>query len=780
MIRRALLGGAAGMILALPFSVQAEEPYEPRVQPTLAVTRTSGPIQIDGNLEDEGWKNAAIADRFIETSPGDLVKPPVRSEAWVTYDQHNLYVALIAYDNPDEVRVSVRDRDNIYRDDYFGIMLDTYGESSWGYELFVNALGIQGDLRMEGSGGEDGSFDLIWESKGRVTETGYQVEIAIPFASLRFPNREEQTWRFNVWRDRQRDVRNRYSWSAISRDDPCFMCQWGYLKGITGVQPGKNLDVIASVIGTQAGELADSDDPRSSFENDDPKGKASLNMRYAVTSNSSAELAVNPDFSQVESDAGRIDVNNTFALFFPERRPFFQEGSDLFNTWIDAVYTRSINNPDVAAKLLGEFGNTSVVYLFGHDDASPLIVPFEERSEFLLMDDSYSNVVRTRTNLRDGSRVGLLLTDRRMSGDNGSGTVVSADALFRFWQNYRLELQVAASRTEEPNDTTLSEDFNSEMLGDTDNTAAFDGENFWGSGIYASIERSARHFEFDFDYWGLTPTFRTDNGFTTRNDYHQTSWYMNYAAQPNREFLKKIQPSVRIGRIWNQTGTFKDEWLRPQVWAEFKGQTEISLEGLISRERFAGVVFDDIRTLNLWSMTRPSEMFSIEASAGLGKQIFRDFDEPEMGDVQDYGIEAEFKPLSRLFIEPEWNYSKMESRETGETLFEGYILRTRVTYNFSREWYLRLVTQYNDFSERFDFEPLLTYKLNPFTVFYIGAGNRYNYYDEIAQEKHGSERGRKGGTGLSGAAAKRAAENGSEWKLAERQIFAKVQYLYRF
>ncbi|NNE10018.1 MAG: hypothetical protein HKN20_15765, partial [Gemmatimonadetes bacterium] len=135
-----------------------------------------------------------------------------------------------------------------------------------------------------------------------------------------------------------------------------------------------------------------------------------------------------------------------------------------------------------------------------------------------------------------------------------------------------------------------------------------------------------------------------------------------------------------------------------------------------------------------------------------------------------------------LFIEPiEWEYSKMESRATGDKLFEGYIVRTRITYNFSREWFLRLVTQYNDFRERFDFEPLLTYKLNPFTVFYVGAGNRFNYYDEIAADKRAGERGRDGdGSGLSDAAAKRAAENGSEWKLAERQVFAKVQYLYRF
>jgi len=323
--------------------------FQPRFKPTLNVPRIDETIKIDGILDDTGWLKATREDRFTEVSPGDQVEPPVGSEVWIAYNETHLYVALIAYDNPDEVRVSMRERDEIGLDDYFGIMLDTYGDANWGYELFVNPLGIQMDLRMVSSGNEDMSFDIVWESEGKLTKDGYQVEIAIPFSSLRFPDKKVQTWKANFWRDHQRDVRRRYAWSARDRDNPCFMCQWGSLTGIEDIKPGKNLEIMPNIIGYQSGAINDNSDPKSGFNNEDIDGEASFNVRYGLSSNSSLEVAYNPDFSQIESDADQVDVNTTFALYYSEGRPFFQEGSDLFNTWIDGIYTRSINDPEVAA-----------------------------------------------------------------------------------------------------------------------------------------------------------------------------------------------------------------------------------------------------------------------------------------------------------------------------------------------------------------------------------------------------------------------------------------------
>ncbi len=237
--------------------------FAPNIMPSLQVTRLQGTIAIDGDLSDTGWQNAAVAGNFAEFQPGDANQPAVQSKALITYDDNHLYVALIAYDDPQQIRVSMRERDNIFRDDFIGLMLDTYGDQGWGYEIFVNPLGLQGDLRMLASGEEDESFDIVFESKGKVTDSGYQVELSIPFSSLRFPNKPEQTWRANFWRDRQREVHYKYTWGALDRDNPCFICQWGSLTGIRGIKPSSNIEILPTVVGYKSGYLVNDDYPDS-------------------------------------------------------------------------------------------------------------------------------------------------------------------------------------------------------------------------------------------------------------------------------------------------------------------------------------------------------------------------------------------------------------------------------------------------------------------------------------------------------------------------------------
>lgn len=751
-------------IAALVISGTEAGAVEPKFHPDLHITKMTGSIRIDGELDDPGWQNATAADGFVETDPGDQIEPPVQSRVWITYDDANLYVALIAEDDPSTIRVSLRERDDIWSDDYFGILLDTYGTLQWGYEIFVNPLGIQGDLRVNSDGSEDMGFDLIWDSKGKVTETGYQVELAIPFSSLRFENRPEQRWRVNFWRDHQRDVRRRYTWAAQDRDDPCWMCQWGYLSGIREIQPSADIELIASALGYQSGALL-SHDPTAPFENDRLDGAASLSARYGITSSISAEATINPDFSQIESDAAQIDVNDTFALFYPERRPFFQEGSDLYATWIDAIYPRSINNPSVAAKLTGQVGRTALLYLVGRDDDSPLVIPLSERSVLVPLGASVSNLARVRHSFHRDSWIGGLVTDRRVNA-SGSGTVLSADANVRFLRNYNLELQYAASHTEEPDAPELIPSYQTDLDGDGapdrfdgKHTVALDGESFWGDAFYGSIERGGRNWNSDFDYWSYSPTFRTDNGFTTQNDYRQLVWWNGFSFQPNKRALLKWEPSLSIGRIFDHDNHFEDEWIRPNLWLQFPYQTSLFTEYLISAERF-GVdreVIHGIRIFSTGVETRVGETLSAGFDLRMGKGIYRDPNAPELADQASLSARCTFKPTQRLRIEPRWDYSRMKSRFDDRTLFEGYIVRTRSIYNFTREWSCRLVLQYNQFSDRFDVEPLVTYRVNPFTVFFLGATSQYQYF--------------------SADPAQSVPE--SDWRQSQRQVFAKVQYLFR-
>jgi hypothetical protein len=750
--------GAGIWVLAASASpVRAE--FIPQFQPTLRITRTAGAIKVDGDLDDPGWKDAVAAENFTEFNPGDQVEPPVQSRVLVTYDDINFYVALIAEDDPTAVRVSLRDRDRIFTDDYFGVMIDTYGEQAWAYELFVNPYGIQGDLRMLTSGEEEIGFDIVWESAGEVTESGYQVEIAIPFASLRFPKRPEQRWRINFWRDRQRDVRGQYSWAAMDRDNPCFMCQWGTLTGIRDIRPGKNIEIIATAVGSQAGALEDGDDPGSPFDNHSVDGDASLNLRYGLSSNASTEITLNPDFSQVESDVGQIDVNSTFALFYPEKRPFFQEGSDQYSTWISAIYTRSLNDPSVAAKLSGQYGKANLTYTFGRDEHSPLILPFEEQSEFVALGKSVSNIARARYSIKDDTYVGALVTDRRVD-DGGAGTVAGGDANARFLENYVLEFQALASHTEEPEGVAVS------LAGDPDSidtfdagrhTADLDGEAFWGYAQYASLERSARTWNFDLDYWAYSPTFRTDNGFTTSNDARKAIAWSGLTFRPNGKVLVRWDPSASAGRVWNWEGRFKDEWIQPQLNFGFKGQTDFQVQGTLSNERFGNRQHDGIRRLEVVL----ESTLSAYATAGIwtrfGRGVYRSFSDPQLGNEFFLSLWGQLKPHQRLVVEPSWDYAQMRSRVDDSLLFKTYILRTRFGLNLTRKWYLRLIVQYKDGTRRLDLEPLLTYRLNPFSVFYVGVNGKYRRFDVAP---------------ASGPVEK-------DWELASRQFFVKFQYLFR-
>jgi len=465
--------------------------FTPNVRPALVVHAASGKIVIDGDLSDGGWKGAASAGGFTEISPGDQVKPQVDTKVLITYDHDRLYVAFIAEDEPSSIRASFRARDDIFSDDFVGLILDTYDNAAWAYEIFVNPLGVQGDLRWTPQG-EDTGFDVVFDAEAKITADGYQVEMAIPFKSLRFPDEEEQDWRVSFFRVRPRDSRRQYSWATVSRDDPCFLCQLGYLKGIHGVRPGSSLEFIPTLVGSQSGELKDFTDPGSGFHNNKPDAEPSFSLRYGFTSSVSTELAVNPDFSQVESDVAQIDVNTTFALYFPERRPFFQEGSDLFRTWWNVVYTRTINDPSIALKTTGRTSRTSFVALAARDEHTPLVLPFEEQSIVVETGKSYAGIMRGRRTIKEDSYVGAIATGRWYEGGGFNG-VMGADGLARFRKNYILKSQILWSKTTEPDKPALTEGAGLVKFDSGKHTVALDGESLEGYGIYAGFARSARH-----------------------------------------------------------------------------------------------------------------------------------------------------------------------------------------------------------------------------------------------------------------------------------------------
>lgn len=466
------------LLLAVPPAI-AQPEFTPVFHPEMKVTKSAGEIKIDAFLEDTGWEGAAIADHFHEVEPGDNFRPPVETTVFVTYSEDYLYLSAICYDNPSEIRATLSPRDRMGGDN-IGFFIDTYGDATWAYTINVNPFGVQADGLWSDGFGEDSMFDLVFESAGRITDSGYQVELAIPFSSLRFPNTEEQTWRIQFWRHHYRDTHYSITWAAHDRNESNWVRNWGTLIGIKNVSPGKGIEIIPAWTGSMAGALEVDSDGKLDFKDDDPHGELSLSGKYAVSSNIIVDATVNPDFSNVESDAFQIDVNSATALAYPEKRPFFQEGSDLYRTRLNLVYTRSINEPDFAARLTARMGRTSISFLSAHDEHSPFIIPFEETSSGLIIGGkSFSNILRVRRTLGSGSQVGMLITNRYWEG-GGSGTTYSTDATLRFSRRITLRAQAVGSHTVEPDNSNLTSGLEGYRFDNDRHTASFDGESFGG------------------------------------------------------------------------------------------------------------------------------------------------------------------------------------------------------------------------------------------------------------------------------------------------------------
>ena len=212
--------------------------------PVLEITRVQNAIIIDGDLTKIEWGQARGTDYFLEIEPGENIIPPEKTEVKVAYDDQNLYVAFWAFADPKDIRASFQKRDQAWMDDWVAIFLDTYGDANTGTMIGANPYGIQMDAKNNGGGNDDPTFDLVYESKGKITDKGYQVEMAIPFSSLSFPNKDVQEWKIMFYRSLPREKRSQIVWGGVDRTNPCFLCQMGTLKGIQGIKQKSSFEFL--------------------------------------------------------------------------------------------------------------------------------------------------------------------------------------------------------------------------------------------------------------------------------------------------------------------------------------------------------------------------------------------------------------------------------------------------------------------------------------------------------------------------------------------------------
>ncbi len=774
---RIILSALIIVQLILCTTLQADENLNQTGRKSLKTSRTDGVIKIDGELKDSGWKNAASVSDFLENEPGENIAPLVETRALITYDDANVYVGFICYDNPAEIRASFCERDRTYNDDRVGFMVDTYGDAAWAYEFFVNPYGIQLDKLLSQEYGEDDTYDLIWESAGKITDSGYQVEMAIPFSSLRFPDKSEQVWKIEFWRNHPRDSRHKYGWANFDRNEPCWACQWAPLTGIRDVSPGKGITFMPSVIGFQSGTLDIPDTTQAIFDNYDPDGELSFDAKYSITSSITAEASVNPDFSQIEADAAQIDVNSTSALYYQERRPFFQEGSDLFRTIFDAVYSRMINDPLFAAKLIGRFNRTNIAFLSAYDENSPILVIHKEGSKSVTAYESLSNILRLRRTFGENSRVGLLLTDRRHK-DGGSGTLMGIDGAFRLSKNINSFYQIIATHTEEPDHSILSEpiyDFVNygliEPKFDNDKyTPVLDGESFWGHAAFADIEYQSKNTYTYLSYLETSPTYRPPVGYRHKNSQRGPRYFGQYHFWvENSSILERVSPSISLGREWNFDNQKNYEFAQLSIETMFKAQTSNHSQYKRYSELYRNKWYDNQYQWHACLHSIFSNVFNVGGHINYGHELA--YGAEVIGRQLDCGVWIDIKPIDRLLVETAFRYLRSDRLDKDweeiqndtalannpaitKNLFKAYTVWTRTGLQLSRELSLRLVVEYDDYYKVWAIDPLITYRLNPFSVFYAGSSYDYVEYDMTKPPVTG-------------------------WKLDNRQFFIKFRYLFQ-
>lgn len=696
---------------------------------TARAVRVSGSFAIDGKLDEPQWSQAEAFDAPVEIDPRENLPALQKTDIRILYTDDALFVSFVCHDtNMSELRAHISDRDRMYQDDYIILIIDTYGDAQKAYEFFVNPLNVQGDA-LRANENEDDSYEMVWQSATVVGPSSWTVEMAIPFKTLRFPDQPQQNWKILAGRNYPRNTRAVYSASPIDRNDPCLTCQGMPLLGIEGIKPGLAMELLPYVAASQAGALQDSDDPATSFDEGKIKGRAGVGLKVAPTPDMTVEAVLNPDFSQIESDAAQISVNTTFNLFYQERRPFFLEGSDLFQTRgngfggpaLQLFYSRTINDPIFATKVIGKAGALSYGVIGAADRNTSVFVPGEEQSDLVETGmSSLASIGRVRYDFGDQSYVGGIFSHRSIRSD-ASNVVGGADFNYRWDQNHSIRGALYLSRTDELNDTGLFGDARS--FSSTGHTAAYDGETYGGLAARLELSRSTREMSASVTYEDISPTFQAQNGFMTRTDHRVISFSGGYTVYPDEgSLLTRWGVNGFTGLQFNYLGQRKERFLFLNSFANLKGQINLSVGVLaLNQELFQGIYFPRIPRFNVNVNGSPNNSLSFGVFVEAGNFIYRDGEPPVLGYGHHAGMDATVRVTDRLRLSASYNRARLSSDATGELFYDGNIYRGTGYYYFNTEAFLRVIMQYDTFSKGLNAYPLFSYKLNAFTVFYAGA-----------------------------------------------------------
>jgi len=495
----------------------------------LTIVRAAAPPRLEDFLTGER-REGVSADAFLQREPQDLIPATERTEAYLSYDDTNLYAVFVCHtSDPSRIRARMSRREQIFNDDFVGVFLDTFHDRQRAYMFAASPLGIQLDGIISEGQDDDFSFDTIWETRGRLTDFGYVVWIAIPFKSLRFPPESgPRTWGVAFMRGIPVKSENAF-WPGITRRLTSFTSQFADLRGLDGVSPGRNIRLIP--YGTFTGaRFLDRDAAAYDTEKD---GRAGIDAKIVARDSLAFDFTLNPDFSQVESDEPQVTINQRFEVFFPEKRPFFLENAGYFQTPVNLFFSRRIRDPQVGARMTGKIGAWAVGALTLDDRGPGDTVP---ETDPLHGDRTFNGVVRLRREF-GGSSVGALVTSRDFGPS--FNRVASADSRLRLNAQWFLQGQAAVSDTE-----------------------PIGGERLRDVTYSANLSRNSRQFSYQLDYTDIGKDFRTTLGFIPRTDVRQATQFATYRWRPKSGRLLSYGPNSFATATWDHTGQLQDWTVR--------------------------------------------------------------------------------------------------------------------------------------------------------------------------------------------------------------------------
>jgi len=685
------------------------------------IPRTASEINIDGKLDEAAWQEALVIDLPYETYPGENIEAPVRTEALLLYTQSYLYVGFKAYDpNPDAIRANYTERDQIYNDDYIAIFLDTFNDERRSFVLRSNPLGVQSDDIIATNVGHHGaSWDAIYESRGQLTDWGYTVEMAIPFNQLRFQRSSgNQVWGMNLRRLYPRSVFSHIDVIPFDRNNDSQVAQFLKFRGFEGATPGRNIELVPTLTGVRTDERSGL--PNGNFKILNKDVEAGLSARWGFTANFTLNGTLNPDFSQVEADARQLNINQPFALHYSEKRPFFTEGSDYFSTLKSAVYTRTMRDPFWGMKLTGkENGHTIGAYI-SRDRLTNLIFPGSQSSSSTSLDrDNTAAVFRYKKDLGARYTVGLMATDRE--GKDYFNRLVGFDSNLRITNSDRINLQVLGSSTQYPDQTAT--DFSQKQGKFNDRFIAFE------------YDHEARNWGWWLDYDNVGSGFRADMGFIPMVGFENMEGGVNYS------WIGKPGSWWTGFGISNEMNYYEDEnggLLRKggSLMFNYQGimRSHSHFRSVVSQEVYNGKRFDLTYFTSCFGFYPISNVW-FHTHALFGDRI--DYANTRIG--KRFSIDPEISLNLGRHLQLDFGHTYETMRVNDKRLYTANISQMKAVYHFNVRTFVRGIFQYVNYDynvtnytvdqnpeyKHFFTQLLFSYKINPFTVFFLGYTDNY-------------------------------------------------------